>query len=232
MRYTEISSIREAIDYADYQAHGIDRQDADRFARYPLSGDDAAFYIKLGKGVDGAIQRLEQERVKGVLRRAETGAMEKLKAALPALHQSNAPVSYRAACALIADDDDLFDMVRGWTQNADYAEYEKPDVAARFLAVLKRIKPLVRKQLFRGQMPFAAHESDKRGFHSWSANRKTAEMFAERHGHIIEIDRPIQGVSLEDIVTWRMRLRDNESHYSGPQAEWFVVDQPEQFRAG
>lgn len=226
MRYREIT---EATDYAAFKELGIEPEDADRLSKYPLSPDDLAFYVKLGKGVDGALERLERERVKGVLRRAEERGIEKLKAALPALHSSNRPVSYETACALVADDDSLISFVSGWTWNADHAE-ENPELAARFLSIMKRITPLVRKHLYRGQQSFRQEHGHARGFHSWSANEKTAKDFAEHTGVVLEIDRPIQGLALEDILKWRMRLRDGASHYSGPQAEWFVVDQPEQFR--
>jgi hypothetical protein len=225
VRWFEI--INEAVDYDAYKAFGIEPQDADRFAKYPLSPDDVAFYIRLGGGVDGALKKIESERVRGVLRRAEGRAIDKLIAALPALRQSDRPVSYETACALIAADDGLIGFLRGWTWNADHAE-ENLDLSARFLAILKRIHPLVTKHLYRGQQPFRQERSNKRGFHSWSANRGTAENFAERTGVVLEINRPIQGVALEDILKWRMRMTD-ESHMSGPQAEWFVVDQPEQY---
>ncbi len=226
MRWHEI--ISEAVDYEAFKAFGIEPQDADRLSKYPLKPEDLAFYVKLGKGVDGALERLEKERLRGVLRRAQERGSEKLKAALPALKASNRPVSYETACALIADDDELISFISGWTWNADHGE-DHPELAARFLSILKRINPPVRKHLYRGQQPFRQERSNKRGFHSWSANERTAKDFAEHTGVVLEIDRPIQGVSLEDILKWRMRLRD-ESHYSGPQAEWFVVDQPEQYQ--
>lgn len=202
-------------------------QDAARFAPYKLSDEDRDFYIRLAGGVEQALEQIEKERRKGLLYRAEDRAIHKVIALVPSLVNASRPVSYQVACAIIAYDVDLFSMVVGWTENADHAE-DHPEVAARFLSVLKRIQPPVKKHLFRGQQAFGEHEANKRGFHSWSENRATAEMFAERTGKVLEINRPIQGVALSDIITWRMRMT-NESHYPGPQAEWFVVDQPEQY---
>lgn len=213
----------------DYSAYDIPADAAGKFADLGIRADDAAFMIRLFKGVDNAFAQIERERIQRVLDRAGTRAQDVMAKALPALRDSDRPISYRTACALIATDDRLWSFIDAWLWNAEEAVDNRPEDAARFLAVLKRIHPPIHKKLYRGQRRFGDHDSHSHGFHSWSANRDTAETFAERDGRIIEIDRPIQGVALSDLMTWRMRLFPGESHYSGPQAEWFVVDQPEQF---
>jgi hypothetical protein len=217
--------ISEDFNIDDYTSLGLDATKAEPFMKAGFSPKAARMYLEVNATVDDAMR----DREFGERRRAKEEAEQKMLANIEKVAKKNTPITYNEACAIIAADDDLFDLVRGWTWNADYAEYDQPEDAARFLAVLKRMKP-VKKHLFRGQMPFGDHDSHTRGFHSWSANRQTAEIFAERNGVVLEINRPIQGVALSDVLDLRMKLRPGESHYGGPQAEWFVVDQPEQFK--
>lgn len=157
----------------------------------------------------------EDDRVKNLIKSATTLA-------------TKSTLTYDEACLLIAYDDEMFGFIGRWLQNTDDAEADQ-ETSRRFLHVLNRINPPVHKHLYRGQQSFSDRFLNKRGFHSWSTNRDTAEDFAEKSGVVLEIDRPIQGVSVGDILDWRMRIT-NESHYGGPQSEWIVVDQPEQYQ--
>ncbi len=223
MRYFEI--ISEAFNIDDYTVLGLDAAASVPFMKAGFTPKNTKAFLEYGISLEQAVA----EKSSRLKREKQEAAERKMLDNIGELAKKNTPVTYDEACAIIADDEDLFDLVCGWTWNSDYAETDNPQGAAKFLSILKRIKPAIKKRLFRGQMSFSARDAHIRGFHSWSVNRDTAENFAERHGKVLEINRPIQGVSLEDIVRFRMRLRPGESHYPGPQGEWFVVDQPEQF---
>lgn len=151
-----------------------------------------------------------------------------LIARLPKLALLKTPVSVDEAEALIAADDDLFGAVSEYTRNPDTFE-ELPTLRNELVKILKRIRPFTPyfKMFYRGQPdsdnPDAA--AMKRGFRSWSANRKTAEDFARdyRDGIVLVRTGPVKGVEVQGIATWRMRMT-NESHYGGMQAEWLLLD--------
>lgn len=67
----------------------------------------------------------------------------------------------------------------------------------------------------------------KRGFRSWSANRKTAEDFARDYypnGIVLVRSGKVKGVEIQGSAGWRMRMT-KESHYGGMQSEWLLLDQ-------
>jgi len=147
---------------------------------------------------------------------------------LPKLAASKAPVSVDEAEALIAVNEDLFWAVAEYTRNPDTFE-ELPHLRNELIKILNRIKPFrpYFKNFYRGQ-PYADNPDAvamKRGFRSWSANRKTAEDFARDYpdGTVLVRTGPVKGVEIQGIATWRMRMT-NESHYGGMQAEWLLLD--------
>lgn len=149
-------------------------------------------------------------------------------ARLPRLAVSKGPLTVDEAEALIASDEDLFWAVAEYTRNPDTFE-DLPNVRERLIKILKRIKPFTPyfKTFYRGQ-PYTDDPDAvamKRGFRSWSANRKTAEDFARdyRDGTVLVRTGPVKGVEIQGIATWRMRMT-NESHYGGMQAEWLLLD--------
>lgn len=147
---------------------------------------------------------------------------------------------YDKACYQIADDDDLFSLIANYTSSSDVF-HDDPEAVARVAEIIKTIPPFLppttKKCLYRGEEHYrggnrwfyegvAEWESGTGHFPllSWSENYDTAQYFAESRGFIWQTVGKIQGVSLSDIAMWRMRLRQGESHYSGMQAEWFVLD--------
>ena len=147
------------------------------------------------------------------------------------------PLSYDDAVALIADDDELFNAVRLYVQNFESGLGENGPAMERFVAILSRMKKERRQHaLWRGECRGQYwHEKFGRGFHSWSASLRTAKYF---HGEcssrdaavLLHILTPVRAVSLNDIITIRMRVRPDENLYAGDQAEWFVYD-PDAVRA-
>jgi hypothetical protein len=224
----EIMALVENRDPKTYEEAGIEPEAAARFAKMRLQPVDAAFYIRLTGSVEGAFERLEQERLRGVLRRAETSANEKLIRLLPQVAKTTGPLSYRSVCALIANDDELFSALCSHVQNADVWD-ERPEMAARMRHYLGRIKPTRSQKLYRGECRHRGEPAQ--GFRSWSISRKTAEDFTDcgrAGGRLLAIDRPVQGVAIGDVAQWRNWLRD-QNHYGGHQGEWLVLDQPEQY---
>jgi len=142
---------------------------------------------------------------------------------------------YERACYLIADDDELWNMV------ADYVSV--PDAPIEKLApIIKTIPAFVPNQwtqgkcLYRGEPGYYGEYNEKyhnegiptwTGSHrevtSWSSNWDTAKYFAENRGFVWQTVGKIKGVALADICTARNRLRPKESNYCGMQAEWFVL---------
>jgi hypothetical protein len=221
----EASADKYAVE--KYEALGISAEDAAKFIKYKLEPVDAAFYIKLGKGVPGALDRIEQERLRYVIRRAKERAQDKLISKLPEVAARGGPVSYQTGCALIAYDEELFDTILTYVA-ADVDVFEdRPEIAKRMVSILRRMAPTSRT-LYRGQ---AAHNNDHtRGFHSWSGARDTAADFGSG-GRLFTIHGPFQGASLSDILTWRSWMT-GEGHMHGSQAEWFVLDDPSFFKNG
>jgi hypothetical protein len=155
--------------------------------------------------------------------------IESLIAKLPRLAVSKKSLSVDEAEALIASDDDLFETVATYKWgNPDIFEewtYERD----KLIKILKRIKPFQPyfKTFYRGQ-PYADILDSvvmNRGFRSWSANQDTAEEFARGSpdGIVLVRTGPVKGVEISGILTWRMRMT-KESHYSGMQAEWLLLD--------
>jgi len=149
---------------------------------------------------------------------------------LPQLARSRSAIDHYEAAALIADDDDLFSAVAIYTAgNPDIFE-EWPEQQERLVRILKRVKPFRPwfKEFYRGQpdAPDPGHATARRGFRSWTPRRKIAEGFATEYpgGVVRVLSRPVRAVSMQDIATWRMRLRD-ESQYPGEQAEWLVLEE-------
>ena len=132
------------------------------------------------------------------------------------------------AAMMIAKDDDLFSTVAAYTGNVDVWDNHPKDLA-RFIAILNLIKPY-EQRLYRGERGFY---DDRDGtthyyetnfpFTSWSLNTDTAKDFVEG-GILSYTDGPVKAVSLSDIATARMRMFQGESHYSGFQAEHFVLE--------
>lgn len=153
----------------------------------------------------------------------------RLIASLPKLASSKKPLSVDEAEALIAADDDLFNAVAIYTAaNPDIFE-DWPHEREKLIDILNRIKPFTPwfKTFYRGQ-PDADDPSAipmRRGFRSWTANRKTAEDFARdyRGGVVLVRSGKVKGIEIQGIATWRMRMT-NESHYGGIQAEWLLLD--------
>lgn len=143
---------------------------------------------------------------------------------------------YDKACYQIANDDELWNVVANYVSD--------PDTPIEKLApIIRTIPPFIpnpwgSKSLYRGEPHYSGKHDENWGYRgiptwtgshrevlSWSSNWDTAKYFAEgRDGFVWQTVGKIQGVSLSDIITWRMRLRQGESHYSGMQAEWFVLN--------
>jgi ribosomal protein S18 acetylase RimI-like enzyme len=136
----------------------------------------------------------------------------------------------------IAEDDELWNAVADYVACPGGAFDDTPGLAERFCKIIATIPPF-RRELYRGEPRMGdgrlpadlTHRPEfiqKRGFRSFTSNLSTAEEFARdsRHGIVIKTVGKIQAVSLESICTWRMRVRQDESHYCGMQAEWFVLD--------
>lgn len=136
------------------------------------------------------------------------------------------------AAAVIADDDELFEVVALYTAQDPQIFEREPQLRDELLKILRRVKPFTPsfKTFYRGQPGPCGPEPEEmaRGFRSWSVNRETAEDFARDYPHDVRIVctriGPVRGVSISDIVMWRMRVRD-ESHYSGMQAEWLLLEE-------
>lgn len=148
---------------------------------------------------------------------------------LPQIASSKKQLTVDEAEALIASDNDLFAAVALYTaQNPDIFE-EWPTEREKLIKILKRIKPFMPyfKIFYRGQPD--PDDSDatamRRGFRSWTVNRKTAEYFARDYPNGIVLVRTgkVRGVEIQGIATWRMRMT-KESHYGGMQAEWLLLD--------
>lgn len=161
----------------------------------------------------------------------ENNEIEVLINRLPKLARQKGRITSEEAAALIANDNRVFSAVAMYTAaNPDIFE-EWPEEHQEFLRILRRVK-LFRPYsgaLYRGQpSPCAPGElAIARGFRSWTVSRKIAEDFARDYppdvGVVCVLEEPVRGVSISDIVTWRMRLTD-ESHYSGMQAEYLILE--------
>lgn len=144
---------------------------------------------------------------------------------------TQARISYEEGVRLIAGDDEAFDSVRLYVQNFESGIGEAGPAMDRFCAILARM-PAERRYhaLWRGECRGQYwREKFGRGFHSWSGSLRTARYFHGECMHrdaaqLLVITAPVRAVSLSDIVTERMRLRQDESHYSGDQAEWLALD--------
>lgn len=137
-------------------------------------------------------------------------------------------LSYEEIVLQIVEDDDLWDLVAAY-HSADPDSFEnRPEETRRLIAILKRLEPFRPRGggvLYRGE-PEQSRER-QRGLRSWTSNRRTAEQFAKDYGAsgvVRVLSRPMQAVSIEDLVVARMRLRPGESHFPGEQAEWLVLD--------
>jgi GNAT superfamily N-acetyltransferase/uncharacterized ParB-like nuclease family protein/2'-5' RNA ligase len=149
---------------------------------------------------------------------------------------------YDKVCYEIANDDDLWNLITSYVQHPDILS-ESP-LTDKLVALIKTVPTLTPnpwaadpedKCLYRGEPYYSGADSyyhDGKavwtGSHfpllSWSANYKTAAGFADGpNGIVWKTVGKVQGVALESLVTWRMRVRQGESHYSGMQAEWFVL---------
>jgi len=135
--------------------------------------------------------------------------------------------SYDAA-VMIAKDDDLFSTVAAYTGNVDIWDSHPKDLA-KFIAILNLIKPY-KQRLYRGERGYYEQRDGTTHYYetnfpftSWSLNTDTARDFVEG-GILSYTDGPVKAVSLSDIATARMRLFQGESHYSGYQAEYFVLE--------
>jgi predicted heme/steroid binding protein len=159
----------------------------------------------------------------------ESGDIKRLIDRLPKLASSTKPITVDEAEALIAYDDDLFDTVATYKWGDPDIFEEWPHQLGRLIKILKRIKPFKPwfKTFYRGQPYVDISDSVvmKRGLRSWSANRDTAEDFARGSPDGIVLVRagPVKGVEISGILMWRMRMTA-ESHYSGMQAEWLLLD--------
>lgn len=139
-------------------------------------------------------------------------------------------ISPYQAAMMIAKDDDLFSTVAAYTGNVDVWDNHPKDLA-RFIAILNLIKPY-KQRLYRGERGFyndrdgtTSYYETNYPFTSWSLNRQTATDFVDGPGYVMSYtDGPIKAVSLSDIATARMRMFQGESHYSGFQAEHFVLE--------
>lgn len=221
MRFVDLLGETAERDRATLAA--LSSADLSKFARYKLAPEDIAFYVRLEGGVEPALARIEKERLRGVLYRAADRAVVRIQPKLDRLLASDAMMSPRVASAAAANNDELFGLFVTWVSSGSDAIEDDAAAAAKMRSLLKRVTP-VRRHLFRGEGPHG--DAHSRGFHSWTENRSTAEMFAERHGRVLEIDEPVQGISIADLIDWRMKYRPNESHYGGPQAEWLIIDPP------
>ncbi len=151
---------------------------------------------------------------------------------LPKLARQKGPITAEEAEALIADDDRLFTAVALYTADNPNIFEEWPEERRKFVETLKRIKPWRPwfKVFYRGQ-PAPCEPgllALERGFRSWTSNRKIAEDFARDYpdGIVCILSGRVRGVSITDIATWRMRLRD-ESQYPGMQAEYLILEDHE-----
>lgn len=128
-------------------------------------------------------------------------------------------VSSEAVAKAIASDDDLWDAVAQFVSE----DHMGPEAMARITALIQRVKPFSPYfTLYRGE-PEGTYGRPDRGFISATANPEVAKRFAqESGGRIKQLVSPYQGVSIESIVKWRMRLT-GESQHPGEQAEWLVL---------
>jgi len=159
----------------------------------------------------------------------ESDDIKRLIDRLPKLASSTKPLTVDEAEALIASDNDLFDTVATYKWGDPDTFEDRPHETGKLIKILKRIKPFTPyfKTFYRGQ-PYADIQDSvvmKRGLRSWSANRDTAEDFARgsRDGIVLVRTGPVKGVEISGILMWRMRMTP-ESHYSGMQAEWLLLD--------
>jgi len=155
----------------------------------------------------------------------EDRAYRKLVADLPKLASSSGPITREQAAAIIANDDRLFAAVGNHIVSSD--EFEDNSEAARdIVALLMRVKPSKHSPLYRGECTHR-FEEHKRGFHSWTVARDTADYFwkdcPRGSGRLFMLEVPVKGIDLGDVGLWRGRLR-HESHYMSAQGEWLVLD--------
>ena len=142
-------------------------------------------------------------------------------------------ISADEAAKIVANDDELFNAVADYTAANPDIFADRPDLAERFSAILRRITPYQSylDALYRGepaQKPTHGGPTG-RGFLSFSASKKTATEFAKDAAYpgnrqVTKTTGKLQALSLESIVSERMRARPDESHYAGMQAEYFVPD--------
>ena len=135
--------------------------------------------------------------------------------------------SYEAA-VMIAKDDDLFSTVAAYTGNIDVWDNHPRDLA-KFIAILNLIKPY-NQRLYRGERGYYEQRDGTTHYYetnypftSWSLNKDTARDFVEG-GIMSYTDGPIKAVSLSDVALARKRMNPGESHYSGMQEEYFVLE--------
>ena len=128
----------------------------------------------------------------------------------------------------IANDDALFETIADYTADEPDVFERKPEMAKRLRDILSRVKPSEPwfKTYYRGAPSNSPKTDRKRGFASWSANERTAKEFAKeyRDGVVSKREGKSSALAVSTIFTARMRLRDGESHYTGDQAEYFVLD--------
>lgn len=218
--------LTEARSLDAYTSLGIDPQTAEWYLNAKIKPARAASYEKFRaeyKGFDFDEVLWNERQHKRHQR--EDREIERLIASLPALAAANSPITHDQACAIIANDDRLFNAVAMHTGEPDWFE-DHPEDAKGLGAVIDRIKPFRHSPLHRGEctLRFGEH---MRGFHSWTVARDTADYFwrdcPHGTGQLLLLTVPIKGIELGHIGTWRGRLR-GESHYLGSQGEWLVPD--------
>lgn len=230
MRYIEIiGRLTEAKPArADYLALGLDGESADLYMRAKVPPKTAAYFANNKVSVEQALRDIEHSRKIRLRHEREARQDAKLVQSLPDLARGAMPITHDQACALIADDDELFDALDTFVGHPDWFE-DHPAMADRLRSLLQRMKPVSHSPLFRGQCGFSEERhGHKRGFHSWSLNQRTADYFWKdcgwQGGQLLQITVPVKGVELGHVGTWRMRLRQGENHYLGSQSEWLVLD--------
>jgi hypothetical protein len=211
-----------------YVALGIDPETAGKYLAAHIPPARVAAYQRAAQkyNLTTSFDEIMQNERDHKRRQREDRDYKKLVAALPQLAAALTPLTHDQACAVIANDDDLFDTVGMSTSNPDWFE-DNPEQTARVRVVMNRIKPFRHSPLYRGECGYRFGEH-KRGFHSWSLNRQTAEYFyrdcGRDMGKLLMLTVPIKAIDIGHVGTWRMRLRRGESHYLGSQSEWLVPD--------
>ena len=124
------------------------------------------------------------------------------------------------AALLLAFDEDLFNEIDNYKSENDI------DVSAsnKIADILDRVKP-IDKKLYRGVLTESYDKVHPLPFQSWSANKSTAELFAETGGHIKETTKPIKGVELSDVYYYHDQMFGGGSGLGDIQAEWIVLNE-------